>query len=225
MFTPINNFSAMSMTTKGKAYDNLTVTAAEKADSQKAAELIYLTGEGLFKYLFFPDRDRTIAVLRHLFEMENNDFSHKHAYIVKLDRQIAGLIVFMDRNTLKKNNRKMGWKILKVMGLWPLVYRLPRFIQVERLIPKLADLTLYINHIAIFNEFRGRGIATHLLHFCEKQAEVNSLARLALDVEVVNDTAQRVYEQFGFQKTKKIESKALKLKFGFRGLYRMQKEI
>jgi ribosomal protein S18 acetylase RimI-like enzyme len=158
----------MSMTTNGKTYDNLTVAAAATTDSKKAAELIYLTGKGLFKYLFYPDRDRTIAVLRHLFEMKDNDFSHKHAYIAKLDRQVAGIIVFIDRITLKNNHRKMGWKMLKIMSLWPMVYRLPRFIQVERLIPKLADISMYISHITIFNEFRGLGIAAHLLSFCEK---------------------------------------------------------
>ena len=41
----------MSMTTKGKTYDSPAATAAEITDFQKAAELIYLTGEGLFKYL------------------------------------------------------------------------------------------------------------------------------------------------------------------------------
>jgi hypothetical protein len=102
----------MSMTTNGKTYDNLTVAAAATTDSKKAAELIYLTGKGLFKYLFYPDRDRTIAVLRHLFEMKDNDFSHKHAYIAKLDRQVAGIIVFIDRITLKNNHRKIESKAL-----------------------------------------------------------------------------------------------------------------
>lgn len=213
------------MITERRTYDHPTVRSAKIADSNEAAELIYLTGEGIFKYLFYPDMIKTVAIIRQFFEMEDNDFSHKYAYIAKLDRQVAGIIVFMDRITLKNNHRKMGLKMLKIMGLWPMVYRLPRFIQVERLIPKLADISMYISHITIFNEFRGRGMAAHLLSFCEKQAVVSGLTRLALDVEVVNDAAIRVYERFGFKKIQKIESKALNSKFGFRGLYRMHKEI
>jgi ribosomal protein S18 acetylase RimI-like enzyme len=199
--------------------------AAKKADSRDAAKLIYMTGEGIFKYLFYPDMNKTVAIIRQLFEMEDNDFSHQNAYTAKLDRQIAGIIVFMDRVTLKKNYRRMGWKIVKVMGFWQTVCRLPRFIQLERLIQMPAETTMYINHIATVDEFRGQGIATHLLNFCEQQAQVNGLSKLALDVEVVNDAAIRVYEELGFKKKQKIENKTLYSRFDFTGLYRMEKEI
>jgi ribosomal protein S18 acetylase RimI-like enzyme len=213
------------MNNKGRTYDNPNVTLAKIEESEEAAELIYLTAERLFQYLFYPDRQRTMAVLKQLFEMDDNDFSHQNAYIAKLDRQITGLIIFMDRITMKNNHRKMGWKIMKAIGIWAFVFRLFRFIRAERMITKISDSTLYINHIAIFNEFRRRGMATHLLGYCEKQAGARSLTRLALDVRVVNVPAIRVYEQFGFQKIQKIESKALNSKFGFGGLYRMHKEI
>jgi GNAT superfamily N-acetyltransferase len=213
------------MNNKGKTYDNPNVTAAKIEDSEKAAELIYLSGEGIFKYLFYPDMKRTVTVLKQLFEMEDNDFSHQNAYIAELDRRITGLIIFMDRITMRNNHRKMGWKIMKVLGIWAFFYRLPRFIRVKRLITKISDSTLYINHIAIFKEYRRRGMATHLLGFCEKQAGERGLTRLALDVRVGNDPAIRVYEQFGFQKIQKKESKALNSKFGFGGMYRVQKEM
>ena len=213
------------MNNKGKTCDNPNVAAAKIEDSEETAELIYLSGEEIFKYLFYPNVKRTVAVLRQLFEMEDNDFSHQNAYIAKLDLRITGLIIFMDRVTMKNNHRKMGWKIMKAVGIWAFFYRLPRIIRAERLITKIMESTLYINHIAIFNEYRRRGMATHLLRYCEKQAGTGGLTRLALDVRVGNDTAIRVYEQFGFQKIKKIESKALNSKFGFRGMFRMHKDI
>ena len=44
----------MIMATDSKAYGSPIVRPAEIADSRQAAELIYRTGEGLFKYLFYP---------------------------------------------------------------------------------------------------------------------------------------------------------------------------
>ena len=213
------------MTTAKRAHDTPTVRPAKPTDSKEAAELIYMTGKGLFRYLFYPDMNRTVAVLRQLFEMEDNDFSHQNACIAQLELKTACIIVFTDRVTTKNNYHKMGWKIMKVMGFWPFVNRLPRFIRVEGLIPKLADTTLYINHIAVFNKFRGRGVATHLLRYCDKQARARGLTRLALDVEVDNDSAIQIYEHVGFKKMNKVESKTLFSKFGFRGLYRMEKKI
>lgn len=91
----------MLKNTTRRTFDSLTMRAAKKADSRDAAKLIYMTGEGIFKYLFYPDMNKTVAIIRQLFEMEDNDFSHQNAYTAKLDRQIAGIIVFKKKQKIE----------------------------------------------------------------------------------------------------------------------------
>jgi hypothetical protein len=44
------------------AFDRINVEAAVKEDSGDAARLIYMTGERLFKYLFFPDIKKPVSL-------------------------------------------------------------------------------------------------------------------------------------------------------------------
>ena len=84
---------------------------------------------------------------------------------------------------------------------------------------------MYINYLATFEEFRGQGIAWELIAFCEQQAVSRQLSELALDVEVLNKGAIRVYKKFGFRIVQKIESEKFRVRFGFNGTYRMLKPL
>lgn len=207
------------------SHDSITVRSATPEDSEAAAGLIFMTGEEIFNYLFYPEKDKSLAVLGRLFEMDANDFTHECAYIAGMDSRTAGLVLFVDRATMKKNYRGTGRALIQAMGLFQTLRRLRRFIQFERLFPQPDEGTLYINHLATFEEFRGRGIANELLAFCEQEARVRDLSHLALDVEVDNTSAIQVYEKAGFRNVQKIENEKFKAKFGFNGVYRMLKPL
>ena len=205
--------------------ESVVLRAATPADSEAGARLIYMTGPRIFKYLYYPRMDRALAILKGFFEMENNEFSYRDVTVAEFQSRICGLIHCVDRADMRRNVRAMGRKMIRVMGLLPALKRMPRSIQFESIFPRIGAHTLYIGHIAIFEDYRGQGIAGKLLSFSELMAGQRHLKKLALDVELDNQPAFGVYEKYGFRITEKIESSKFKARFGFPGTYRMEKTL
>jgi ribosomal protein S18 acetylase RimI-like enzyme len=205
--------------------DSLALRAALPEDSAEAAKLIFMTGAGIFKYLFYPQDDRTCRVLQGLFELDNNEFSFRNVTIAEVESKIGGLIHCVDRTKMIRNYKAMGSKMIRVMGLFPALVRMPRSIQFECIFPDIDPDTLYIGHLSTFEAYRRQGIADRLLAFSEQLARQKRLAKQALDVELDNELAIAVYERYGFKIATKIESPKFKVRFGFPGAYRMERAI
>ncbi len=58
---------------------------------------------------------------------------------------------------------------------------------------------LHINTLAVADEFRRRGHATHLLRFVLAEAVAAGITRATLEVRRSNVAALRLYDQFGFE--------------------------
>lgn len=202
-----------------------TIRRARPEDSLAAADLIITTGENIFGYLFFRDRARTLDLVRHLFEMEGNELSHTHAYLAEIDGRISGIISFLTRREMRKTNRAMAGAIVAQMGLLSALMRLPRYIHFDQLTEAVDGSGYYIEHLATTKAFRRRGVATHLLSFCEAHARERGLGRLALDVDVDNAPAMRLYERFGFRPARRTMTRVLGKRIGFRGFCRMVKDL
>ena len=203
----------------------VTIRAALPEDVPDAAELIFMTGEEIFKHLFYADKARSIDALSRLYQMEANEFTYQTAYIAEINGEIAGLIHFIDQAEKAIHDRTMGKQLVRVIGLWAAIIRLRRFIQFGNMIPKIDETMLYIQHLAVSKAFRRQGLATELLAFSERHAKQKKLSQLALDVVMDNTRAYQVYEHLGFVKTQTIESKKITKKYGFKGLYRMVKDV
>jgi len=204
---------------------SLTLRVALPEDSSEAAKLIFMTGTRIFKYLFYPQDDRTCRVLKCLFELDNNEFGYQNVTIAEVQSKICGLIHCVDRTEMIRNHKAMGPKMIRAMGFFPALIRIPRSIQFERIFPDIDSDTLYIGHLSTFEACRRQGIAGRLLSLSEQQARQNRLAKLVLDVELDNEIAIPVYERYGFKIATKIESPKFKARFGFPGAYRMEKAI
>ena len=111
------------------------------------------------------------------------------------------------------------------MGWFAFLIRTHRFLIADRLIPEIGENTYYIQHLAALEAFRGRGVGRSMLAFCEQEAIDRQLGGLMLDVECTNKNAISLYRLFGFAITRKIDSRVLRRKYEFGGLYRMVKEI
>ncbi len=55
----------------------------------------------------------------------------------------------------------------------------------------------FISNLAVFEEYRGKGIALKLLQNAEKMAIDKDINRLSLYVESDNQHAKRIYDKFG----------------------------
>ena len=203
----------------------IALRPATQKDSNDAAELIFMTGPGIFKFLFYPEIDHSCDTLQRFFILDANDFSYRDVTIAESESKICGLIHCVDRKVMKQNHRAMGPKMIKVLGLLPALIRIPRSIQFESIFPDIDSNTLYISHLATFEFCRGQGVAGRLLSFSQQLAKQKGLGKLALDVELDNNLAMPVYEHYGFSIRARIESAKFKARFGYPGAYRMERPV
>jgi ribosomal protein S18 acetylase RimI-like enzyme len=205
--------------------NNLRIRPATPEDGPLAADLIFSTGPDLFDFVFYRNKENTSALINRLFAEETNSLSHSCAYMAELGGRSAGLVHVVDFEEKKLGNRTLGGSLVRHMGWVAFLIRTPRFLTIDRLIPEIGNDTYYIQHLATRERFRGQGVGRGLLEFCETIAARRRLGSLALDVESGNAAAIRFYRSFGFKISRKIESRVLRRKYDFEGLYRMIKEI
>ena len=70
--------------------------------------------------------------------------------------------------------------------------------------PKIKKDEIFISNLAVFEEYRGKGVAVKLLEKAEEMAMENGLNKLSLYTEIDNAHAKRIYKKFGFQEVKKV---------------------
>jgi ribosomal protein S18 acetylase RimI-like enzyme len=89
----------------------------------------------------------------------------------------------------------------------------------------IRNYSAIISHLATFKNYRGQGIAGKFLSFSKQLAKQKHLTKLALDVELDNETAIAVYRKYGFRITVKIDGPKFKARFGIPGADPMERLI
>jgi len=117
--------------------NNITIRRAKPEDCVESAKLIFMTGEEIFKHVFYPEKDKTLGILHRVFQMESNDLTYESAYIAEIEGQVGGIILFVDKKQMEKNKKGMGKKAIKLISFFQTLNRIYRFIHVERLIKKI----------------------------------------------------------------------------------------
>lgn len=203
----------------------ISIRPALPEDGALAADLIFSTGPDLFDFVFYRDKQKNLKLIDRLFADDTNSFCHACAYIAERDGESAGLIHMVDFKEKTLGNQTLAGSLVKQMGWFAFLIRIPRFMIVDHLIPAIGQNAYYIQHLATLEVQRGHGIGRSLLKFCEEQAVRRKLGNLMLDVESTNTNAIGLYRSFGFAVTRKIDSRVLRRKYDFEGLYRMEKRI
>ncbi len=159
---------------------------ATKEDAEALAYLINLAGEGIPEYFWktmATGDESPLAVGANRAMRNEGNFSYKNAKICMENDQLAGMI--------------LSYKI-------PDPYLLEDLTEYPELVHPLVKLeakvpgSWYINAVATFEKFRGKGIATLLLQDTENQARQADCHTLSLIVASENTNAVKLYEQLGF---------------------------
>ena len=101
----------------------IVLRSARPEDGLQTADLIVSTGETIFRYLFYQERERTVDLVRRLFGLENNEFSHRHIHLAEIGGEIAGLVCFFTREEMAANERTMAWAIIRHLDLRKPIYQ------------------------------------------------------------------------------------------------------
>lgn len=200
--------------------NNLSLRKAEREDAQEGAALM-LRAMGRFEEIMFPERFRNRlsahGVLARLFRKNYNRFSFRYADAAVDGGCVSGLLVSYPGRTMPLLALPTGVQLISACGTtWALemIRNVPLFLRMKESLPD----EYYINTVAVFPEYAGKGIGTQLMKLAEEKAKKSGLKKCSLTVDVLNEHAVRLYERLGY---KIVETEEISQ---FR-LYRMVKDL
>ena len=126
-------------------------------------------------------------LIKTLAEREDSQYSYKNCYVCEVDGVVAGAVCSYDGSRLYE-------------------LRLALFEELQRrgaiLDKKITDECesgeLYIDSLAVFKEYRGRGIAKQLIAKVEAKSKEIGIPLLGLLVDKENPNAAKLYASLGF---------------------------
>ena len=203
----------------------LHIQKATTVHSSEGAQLILSTLDEFGTYLFgFGQKTRAISALKKFFSMKRNRFSHANALFVFSGTNLAGLLMMYKRTEYFRAVAATVCQLLRV-------YKLKEaFKYIKRIFPfrrdeEISRDELYIAHLAVFPEYRRRGIATYLLERVNTEALKLGKPNLSLLVAMENTSAISLYQKFGFEIIGEILHPEQENSTGSAGDYKMIKKI
>jgi ribosomal protein S18 acetylase RimI-like enzyme len=166
---------------------DLRLRPARKDDAEALARLIDIAGEGFGMYLWSQAAkpgETALEIGKRRAQREEGGFSYRHATIAELGGRIAGLL--------------LGYRLPEPYVLGD-VSALPEMVRPLVELEAEAPGTWYVNALAAFPEYRGRGIGTRLLTEAELCAIEVGAPGLSLIVADQNDGAKRLYSRKGYR--------------------------
>lgn len=165
----------------------LVIAPAEKADAAGLAVLADIAGHGLPTWLWSRVREKegyhsVMEVGRERILSDDHALSYRRMVAAKVDGELAGML--LDYPLTDMNSDADIEESGPIIG--PLL-------KLENKVPG----SWYVNMLAVFRQFRGRGIGRRLLEESENRALAAGNSQLSIICEDDNP-ARRLYESFGF---------------------------
>ncbi len=158
-------------------------------------------------------------ILQSTWDIREGDPGYLH-YVAKVDDKIVGTILIR-YGQVPKNRRKIPLlDLIRRYGLFNMLL----------LIFKLSILEIfnfkdcYVEHIAVDQTMRGKGIGEQLISHCEKILLAMGYSRLSLAVAKHNP-AKRLYDRLGFEEVKQINHRYKRFFIGIGEWVFMVKEL
>lgn len=161
-----------------------TLRAATRRDARHLAELVNFAGEGLPVYywqsLAGPDGDPW-AIGTERAARDKGAFSYTKSVIAETDGAVAGAMI--------------AYPIVETATADDYAEMPPMFKPIQTL-EDLAVGSHYVSVLAVYPQFRGRGIGSALLRQAEEQAGGTAMSIIVSDG---NPGARRLYERHGYR--------------------------
>jgi ribosomal protein S18 acetylase RimI-like enzyme len=161
--------------------------SARKSDATALAALVDMAGEGMPVFMWSQMREPGQSVLevgRARAQRESGGFSYRNATVAEIDGEVvAGLIDYRLDDPYDTGD----------------LAALPEMVRPLVQLEAKAPGTWYVNVIATFPEFRGRGVGARLLAVAEERAQAAGADTLSIIVASENHGANRLYERTGYR--------------------------
>ena len=179
--------------------DETIIRKAAPGDADSFYELLIMSSPA-FESLFGESGEKA---LKNMFRARNNLFSHQHTVFADADGERAGMLLGYGCREKNAENLSTAALVLWELNV-ALISRLPVFIRCGMVVGIVNAGDYFISNVAVFPEFRGRGIATDLIARAEREAKKQGAVRLTLEVETHSAGAIRLYEKLGFHVTEEM---------------------
>ena len=174
--------------------------AASAKDHERCAELILSSGPTAFHWVFSHHHGPSALIfLKNCFQQKNNQFSYRYHKVIKQSNAVLGCIALYDTASLNDCFLGTARVIFKHYGLRGIIKGL-RFEYKLAHPPKKH--CLYLAHIAVIEDARGKGLATRLIQLAYRHAQQEGHTALSLDVAANNHGARRLYSNLGFREVR-----------------------
>ena len=164
--------------------DGVVFRPAGKDECRTIARLYSISSDGLADYIWTtlarPGED-ILDVGEKRYSNEDLLFSYKNCLIAEHEGEVVGMLAAFPMNL--PENPGPAAEIDPVLLPYTILEK---------------DNSYYIMGVAVFPEFRGKGIGTRLLELSAAKALEYSLPQLSLIVFEQNEGAKKLYERHGF---------------------------
>jgi ribosomal protein S18 acetylase RimI-like enzyme len=157
-------------------------------DAPAMAELVNMAGEGMPHYLWSLAASAGQSgwdVGRQRAQRESGAYSYRNTVVRTVDDRVAAMLTGYP---LGDEPDPDGWKDLP-----------PMFVHLQEL-EDLVPGTWYVNILASYPAFRGKGYGTELLGIAEQFAAITLRQGLSIIVSDGNTGARRLYERNGYKR-------------------------
>jgi len=161
--------------------------AARREDALAMAELVNIAGEGLPAYLWAgmaTEGQSSWEVGQERARRESGGFSYRNTIVREEAGKVTACLVGYP---LDDNPEPVNYLELP-----------PMFVPLQQL-EDIVPGTWYVNVLATFEEFQGRGYGNDLLSLAETMARDSSKKALSIIVADTNKVARRLYERLGYR--------------------------
>ncbi len=166
----------------------MIIREATREDSWAIANVVLLAIGVDIEHLELHTSPFNYELIKTLAEREDSQYSYKNCYVCEVDGVVAGVICSYDglrlyelRKALFEELQRKGAKLNK------------------KLTDECESGELYIDSLAVFKEYRGRGIAKALISRVEEKSRELQIPILGLLVDNENPNAAKLYTSLGFR--------------------------
>jgi len=178
---------------------NIVIRKGLPTDTPDFINLIWLPEPTLFLAIFGSGAR---GVIQNLFRQRRNLFSFEHSYFIEIDGTKAGMIIGYDWKTGREEELRTGLLLIKHMKLG-FFTQVPSLLKVLNVAGRGQGNEYYISNVAVYPEFKGNKLGTSLLFAIEEEAKRCGAEKSALDVDVANQDAIRLYHRLGYSIARK----------------------
>jgi len=163
--------------------NELRFRPAKREDCRVIAELFSISSDGVADYIWTrlaaPGED-ILEVGRRRYEREDTSLSYRNCTLACRGEEILGMLVAFPMHVDPAAEPETDPVLAPYSSLE-------------------VDDSYYVCGVALFPQYRGRGIGTQLMKLAESQATARGYRRLSLIVFERNQGAKRLYDRLGYR--------------------------